>query len=224
LLVEMGGSGETLATVQPADQSFTGGEKVRAYTQADGSARFAKSVRPRPYRRTHPVEPLSYALGLPTEISVHNVYTGNIAITKRSQRLSFVGGKTLTLSNYADLRLGNETFGLGASVAITADQQHAFIGAIINGNGANGDGGVNRVQFSPGELTVLPNDLFISSRPASDLRSTWDGRMICGQGFYADEVQDNLLVFDSDGNALGSSMSGPNNGGRNGLAFSGDLF
>jgi hypothetical protein len=48
--------------------------------------------------------------------------------------------------------------------------------------------------------------------------------MIFGQGFYADEVQDNLLVFDSDGNALGSSMSGPNNGGRNGLAFSGDLF
>jgi hypothetical protein len=147
-----------------------------------------------------------------------------ITITKRSQRLSFVGGKTLTLSNYADLRLGNETFGLGASIAITADQQHAFIGAIINGNGANGDGGVKRVQFSPGQLTVLPNDLFISSRPASDLRSTWDGRMIFGQGFYADEVQDNLLVFDSDGNALGSSMSGPNNGGRIGLAFSGDLF
>lgn len=42
LLVEMGGSGETLAIIQPADQNFAEGEKVRVYTRADGSARVAK--------------------------------------------------------------------------------------------------------------------------------------------------------------------------------------
>jgi outer membrane lipoprotein SlyB len=42
LLVEMSGSGETLAIVQPADQDFAEGEKVRVYTRSDGSARVAK--------------------------------------------------------------------------------------------------------------------------------------------------------------------------------------
>ena len=42
LLVELGGSGETLAIVQPADQTFDPGEKVRVYTRPDGSARVAK--------------------------------------------------------------------------------------------------------------------------------------------------------------------------------------
>lgn len=42
LLVEMGGSGETLAIIQPADQTFNEGEKVRVYTRSDGSARVAK--------------------------------------------------------------------------------------------------------------------------------------------------------------------------------------
>ena len=41
LLVEMQG-GETLAIVQPADQTFGEGEKVRVYTRRDGSARVAK--------------------------------------------------------------------------------------------------------------------------------------------------------------------------------------
>lgn len=42
LLVEMGGSGETLAIVQPADETFDEGEKVRVFTRPDGSARVAK--------------------------------------------------------------------------------------------------------------------------------------------------------------------------------------
>lgn len=42
LLVEMGGNGETLAIIQPADQDFNEGEKVRVYTRSDGSARVAK--------------------------------------------------------------------------------------------------------------------------------------------------------------------------------------
>lgn len=42
LLVEMSGSGETLAIVQPAEQTFAEGEKVRVYTRSDGSARVAK--------------------------------------------------------------------------------------------------------------------------------------------------------------------------------------
>lgn len=42
LLVEMSGSGETLAIVQVADQNFDEGEKVRVFTRPDGSARVAK--------------------------------------------------------------------------------------------------------------------------------------------------------------------------------------
>lgn len=42
LLVEMAGSGETLAIVQVADQNFDEGEKVRVFTRPDGSARVAK--------------------------------------------------------------------------------------------------------------------------------------------------------------------------------------
>lgn len=42
LLVEMSNGGETLAIVQPADQTFAEGEKVRVYTRSDGSARVAK--------------------------------------------------------------------------------------------------------------------------------------------------------------------------------------
>lgn len=42
LLVEMQGSGETLAIVQPADQTFHKGDKVRVYTRPDGSARVVK--------------------------------------------------------------------------------------------------------------------------------------------------------------------------------------
>lgn len=41
LLVEMN-NGETIAIVQPADQTFNEGEKVRVYTRPDGSARVAK--------------------------------------------------------------------------------------------------------------------------------------------------------------------------------------
>lgn len=42
LLVQVGEGGETLAVVQPADQNFDEGEKVRLYTRSDGSARVAK--------------------------------------------------------------------------------------------------------------------------------------------------------------------------------------
>ncbi len=42
LLVEIDNGGETLAIVQPADQNFDAGEKVRVYTRPDGSARVAK--------------------------------------------------------------------------------------------------------------------------------------------------------------------------------------
>jgi outer membrane lipoprotein SlyB len=42
LLVQIGDGGETLAIVQPADQNFDEGERVRVYTRPDGSARVAK--------------------------------------------------------------------------------------------------------------------------------------------------------------------------------------
>ena len=42
ILVELQGGAETLAIVQPADQNFNTGEKVRVYTRSDGAARVAK--------------------------------------------------------------------------------------------------------------------------------------------------------------------------------------
>lgn len=42
VLVEVEHGAETLAIVQPADQSFAVGEKVRVYTRSDGSARVSK--------------------------------------------------------------------------------------------------------------------------------------------------------------------------------------
>jgi outer membrane lipoprotein SlyB len=42
ILVEIEHGAETVAIVQPADQTFVTGEKVRVYTQADGSARVSK--------------------------------------------------------------------------------------------------------------------------------------------------------------------------------------
>lgn len=42
ILVELEGGAETLAIVQPADQNFSTGEKVRVYTRSDGAARVAK--------------------------------------------------------------------------------------------------------------------------------------------------------------------------------------
>jgi outer membrane lipoprotein SlyB len=42
LLVELEGGTEQLVIVQPADQNFSTGEKVRVYTRSDGAARVAK--------------------------------------------------------------------------------------------------------------------------------------------------------------------------------------
>src|SRR5262245_28074187 len=42
ILVELEGGTEQLAIVQPDDQIFSTGEKVRVYTRSDGSARVAK--------------------------------------------------------------------------------------------------------------------------------------------------------------------------------------
>lgn len=42
ILVKLEGGAETLAVVQPADENFSTGEKVRLYTRSDGAARVAK--------------------------------------------------------------------------------------------------------------------------------------------------------------------------------------
>jgi outer membrane lipoprotein SlyB len=42
ILVDLDQGKQTLAIVQPADQEFANGEKVRVYTRSDGSARVAK--------------------------------------------------------------------------------------------------------------------------------------------------------------------------------------
>ncbi len=42
ILVDIENGVEQIAIVQPADQTFTAGEKVRVYTRSDGSARVAK--------------------------------------------------------------------------------------------------------------------------------------------------------------------------------------
>jgi outer membrane lipoprotein SlyB len=42
IMVELEQGAETLAIVQPADESFSAGEKVRVYTRSDGAARVSK--------------------------------------------------------------------------------------------------------------------------------------------------------------------------------------
>jgi outer membrane lipoprotein SlyB len=42
ILVEIEQGVETIAIVQPADQTFAVGEKVRVYTRSDGAARVSK--------------------------------------------------------------------------------------------------------------------------------------------------------------------------------------
>ncbi len=42
IMVELEGGAETIAIVQPADENFSTGEKVRVYTRSDGAARVAK--------------------------------------------------------------------------------------------------------------------------------------------------------------------------------------
>ena len=42
IMVELEGGTETLVIVQPADQDFSSGEKVRLYTRSDGAARVSK--------------------------------------------------------------------------------------------------------------------------------------------------------------------------------------
>lgn len=42
ILLELQGGSETIAVVQPADQNFSTGEKVRLYTRSDGAARVSK--------------------------------------------------------------------------------------------------------------------------------------------------------------------------------------
>ena len=54
ILVELEGGAETLAIVQPADQNFSTGEKVRLYTRSDGAARVALGP-DLPALRTDPV-------------------------------------------------------------------------------------------------------------------------------------------------------------------------
>jgi len=132
------------------------------------------------------------------------------------------------MADGASLRLGLDTRGLGAELAITADQRHAFIRVVLGGNGSlNGDGGAKRLQFGPGQLSFLPDDLLVSTvKLPNSIRSTWDGRVFFGLSFNDNEVENNLLAFDADGNSLGGSMSGPNTHGRSSdtLAFSDDLF
>lgn len=151
-----------------------------------------------------------------------------IEVATRTQRVSFIGGKALHMADGASLRLGLDTRGLGAELAITADQRHAFIRVVLGGNGSlNGDGGAKRLQFGPGQLSFLPDDLLVSTvKLPNSIRSTWDGRVFFGLSFNDNEVENNLLAFDADGNSLGGSMSGPNTHGRSSdtLAFSDDLF
>jgi hypothetical protein len=77
-----------------------------------------------------------------------------------------------------------------------------------------------------GPLVFLPDIPISTVSYPEAIASTWDNRILYGLAFFMDDAEDNLLILDGNGVSIGSSMSGPNNGGRHrtNLAVSGDLF
>lgn len=141
-----------------------------------------------------------------------------------TQRFSMVGGKALHITDFH--RTTNSTF-----------QQSFNVGAAINASGtrvfaditaANGSSAATkpiRVDTT-GPLVFLPDVPLSTVSYPEAITSTWDDRILYGLAFFADEVENNLLILDGNGGSIGSSTSGPNNGGRHrgNLAVSGDLF
>jgi hypothetical protein len=148
--------------------------------------------------------------GLPLRISV------------RTQRFSMVNGAALHISDtYSTQTQISDPQSLGADAAISANGLRLFTDI-----GSAGPSASKVLQIGPGQLTFLPDIVLSNMSYPEAIEATWDGRILFGLSFFGNEAQSNLLAFDSDGNSLGASMSGPNNGGRHrgSLGVSGDLF
>jgi hypothetical protein len=141
-----------------------------------------------------------------------------------SQRFSMVGGKALHITD--SHRTTNSTF-----------QQSLNVGAAINASGTRVFGDINANSGGPaaakpirvdaaGPLVFLPDIPISTVSYPEAIASTLDNRILYGLAFFMDDAEDNLLILDGNGVSIGSSMSGPNNGGRHrtNLAVSGDLF
>ena len=140
------------------------------------------------------------------------------------QRFSMVRGKALHITGFERTVHSTlqQSFNVGAGINISGTRVFADITA------ANGTSSATlpiRVDDS-GPLVFLPEITLSNVQYPEAIASTWDDRILYGGAFASDQADDNLLIFDGNGNSLGSSMSGPNNGGRHRgrLAVSGDLF
>jgi hypothetical protein len=140
-----------------------------------------------------------------------------------TQRFSMVGGKALHITD--SHRTSNSTFqqSLNVGAAINAGGTRVF--ADIHASGGPAAAKPIRVDTG-GPLAFLPDIPISNVSYPEAIASTWDDRILYGLAFFADEVENNLLILDGDGGSIGSSLSGPNNGGRHrgNLAVSGDLF
>jgi hypothetical protein len=115
-----------------------------------------------------------------------------------------------------------QSFNVGAGVNVSGTRVFTDITAA---DGTSSAALPIRVDAT-GPLVFLPEIPLSNVLYPEAIVSTWDDRILYGGALFADQADDNLLIFDGNGNTLGSSMSGPNNGGRHRgrLAVSGDLF
>lgn len=146
-----------------------------------------------------------------------------LAASVFTQRFSMVDGKALHITDIH--RTSNSTLqqSLNVGAAINASGTRVF--ADINAN-SGGPAAAKPIRVDTGPLVFLPDIPISNVSYPEAIASTWDDRILYGLAFYADEVENNLLILDGNGGSIGSSMSGPNNGGRHrgNLAVSGDLF
>jgi hypothetical protein len=140
-----------------------------------------------------------------------------------TQRFSMVDGKALHITDFQ--RTTNSTlqqsFNVGAAINASGTRVFADITASDGVSSA-----AQPIRVDTGPLVFLPDIPLSNVSYPQAIASTWDDRILYGLAFFADDVADNLLILDGNGVSLGSSMSGPNNGGRHrgNLAVSGDLF
>jgi hypothetical protein len=140
-----------------------------------------------------------------------------------TQRFSMVGGKALHITDFQQTTNSTLQQSLNVGAAINASGTRVF--ADINANNG-GPAAAKPIRVDAGPLVFLPDIPLSNVSYPEAIASTWDDRILYGLAFAADEVEDNLLILDGNGGGVGSSMSGPNNGGRHRgrLAVSGDLF
>jgi hypothetical protein len=141
-----------------------------------------------------------------------------------TQRFSMVGGKALHIIGFERTVHSTlqQSFNVGAGVNVSGTRVFTDITAA---DGTSSAALPIRVDAT-GPLVFLPEIPLSNVLYPEAIVSTWDDRILYGGALFADQADDNLLIFDGNGNTLGSSMSGPNNGGRHRgrLAVSGDLF